>query len=432
MDGGNSGPPPADGGNTGDPHGSSDAGAGVYPGLALDSACSVLNGRRCGFLQRCGLAPAGGDAQRACAQYFTETSCGPSLWPARVKEGTLLYDGAQAQACAQAWDSHVCSDFAIEPEPCRRLHVPAAPLGGICLGGPARECKEGSCTGGTCPRRCRAPGTSGDVCERDGDCTTGLYCRRTATSGTVGTCAAYPTAGDNCDSFRPCGPGTYCGEFSLCASFRQAGESCVPGSCAPSTWCAMTADGGVCMEGADVDGPCSYDAQCASSLLCLKETGRCGSPGPLPQGAACTLRQTCAIGLTCVGTHNTQTPGVGTCLPPVPAAGPCTSTFDCEAHSACDPALDGGTCAERLDEGAPCRQDRDCNVFSRCHAGACTALPSPGEPCPQGACTHGTCGAADGGVMCTGMAGTGTPCTRNAECRSLQCVAGACLPACSP
>src|SRR6187431_2375741 len=63
-----------------------DGGVGGGPqndgGLPLASACTVLNARRCEYLQRCGLISE--PAVRDCLAWQQATSCGPTKWQARV------------------------------------------------------------------------------------------------------------------------------------------------------------------------------------------------------------------------------------------------------------------------------------------------------------------------------------------------------------
>src|SRR5262245_51256366 len=83
--------------------GSSGGGGTVVEGLPLATACSTLNRKRCEYLERCGLIGGSMEALLDCQAWLVTTWCGPTKWPARVDVGTLLYDGKQAQACADAW-----------------------------------------------------------------------------------------------------------------------------------------------------------------------------------------------------------------------------------------------------------------------------------------------------------------------------------------
>lgn len=423
------------------PPGASDGGTGIgadggAEGLSVDSACAVLNARRCAFLQRCGLIATGNDAKRDCELYFTATECGPSRWPVRVKEGTLRYSSTAAQACAAAWDVHECDSFASPPQSCSNITTPNAVLGGVCYGGRTQECKEGVCTGGTCPRKCRLPGAPGDICETSTDCGSNLYCQKTLSGGVLGTCAAWGTTGSTCDAQRPCGHGFYCRpDFSVCEPVRKVGEACVTGQCEASAFCSYGANGGFCVSRGVEGDACADDAQCRAELICLSETGTCAPRGPLPLNASCSRRQQCTSGLACVGTQPDpfSPPSMGTCLPPMEEGETCTSSYDCQAPLSCGVGTDGGTCDVRLADGQACHADRDCQLFSRCVNAACTPVPRPGDPCTSLGCLYGACASdVDGGTRCGAALGLNAACTRNDECASLRCEAGACLAVCSP
>lgn len=428
------GPVPRDSGWSRDA-GVTRADAGTATGLALESACQVLNATRCEYLQRCDLVESGDAAREDCELYLATTDCGPAAWPARVLEGTLRYDGDSAQACAQAWAERACASFESEPAVCASITAPAALLGGKCFGGPQQECVSSVCTGGTCPRQCRLPGGSGDVCEVNADCQSGFFCRRTVSGSALGTCSAYRASGESCDPQRPCQAGYYCGEFGVCQPLKKVGDPCVTGACEKSAYCAVTANGSVCAPRLGEGRTCGADAECEATLLCLTETKTCATPGPIAAGEPCSRRQFCEVGLTCVGTRPdpTASPTLGACATAIADGGACTSSFDCEKPLACDLTPEGGTCGPRLDDGAACVEDRDCALFSECLGGQCTRIPRAGEPCPAGECLYGNCEpGGDGGLVCEGLGGPNAPCERDEQCASLRCVFGACLAACTP
>ncbi len=177
---------------------------------------------------------------------------------------------------------------------------------------------------------------------------------------------------------------------------------------------------------------CSADVQCRAGSICQTSLSQCANAGPLPDGGACSEKQLCAAGLTCVG----ATAGsLGACAPPRAQGAPCVAGLDCQAHLACV-RVDGGSrqCEPRLADGAPCAAPRDCRLYSRCINGSCLALPRPGEACPFGACLYGVCeaGQPDAGPRCLPPLSPGGACLRDADCASGRCFSNRCLALCAP
>ncbi len=385
----------ADAGNLPDGNAPPDAGANSGGDLRLELACLTLNGARCDYLQRCGLVAPGTESRSDCMNLLGATDCGPTLWPARVIERTLNYHPVAAQQCADAYLTRACGEWRELPAVCSGVTTPAVSLGGRCYGGTAPECRSGTCTGGTCPRRCREQGGPGELCDVDADCRTGNFCQALGSGTGVGTCAALGTSGAICTTQAQCADGLYCSGLQRCAEFASEGESCLQAACAPGLWCS-TAAGTVCIARAQADGACTADAQCEQGLWCAPESGTCQPAVTRAEGVSCTRARECGEPFTCLE------------------------------------GADGGACGPRRQDGSTCSSDRDCTVLSRCIDATCTPLPRTGEPCTPGGCLHGTCELTEGEWLCKGQGGPNAACTADAECASGRCVAGACLAACSP
>ncbi len=426
---GDGGPPAPDAGRDGGV-GSLDGGAQVDggPGLPLESACAVLNERACAYLQRCGLLDADEDAARDCEVFLTVTRCGPTRWPARVMAGTLSYHPSAAFACAQAWDEHACADWQALPLICEDVTTPAASLGGQCYGSLRQECAQGVCTGGTCPRVCRARGGEGELCEDSPDCRDGLYCQRTG--NVLGVCAAFGAVGDSCAAERPCAAASFCNALNRCELRVPLGAACSSGTCAQDAYCAVEGPyAGTCVARSAQGGPCGRDEACRQDLLCT-QAGTCQPRDLLAGGVTCEARQSCVAGLTCVGTGGQ---GLGQCQPGRERGATCDVALDCAEPLTCVLGMDGGTCEPRLAVDAPCTSARDCGALAACVQGVCTRLPHPGERCPDRLCLYGACDTeTDGGTVCRGPGGPNAVCADHEDCASLRCASGRCLAACTP
>lgn len=433
------------GSGTGGSGGSSGTGGGggiiIVDGLPLKNACATLNARRCDYFARCGLIEDTDDGKRDCAAWLLATWCGPTLWPARVEVGTLLYDAKVAQQCADAWSSgnppRRCDLYEELPGVCTRFIAPnVAPLR-ACYDGYS-ECTEGTvCRGAACPRTCQALGAVGDTCQNDGDCRPLLYCKRTVQVTGAGTCTSFGAINNVCGPEEPCGAGLVCAG-NKCVAPPTAGSPCATGGiCDDTSWCQFGADGGTCSTKEGSGAPCTDDVQCMPGHLCQPGSGGAAAEctprviGALP--SVCSDRQTCPPGTTCVGATATT---LGYCEQPLTPGAPCIASDDCRKDLACASA-DGGfamTCVTRQRNGGSCVLDRDCQMLSRCIGGVCTRLPVTGQSCAQeGACLFGPCSTlADGGATCADRYGPGTRCAFDGDCASNRCLGGMCLPACAP
>lgn len=424
----------AGGGATGGSGGSGTGGGGgtiIVEGLPLSSACSTLNAKRCEYYVKCGLIDDTPEAKRDCAAWLLVTWCGPTRWPARVEAGTLLYDGKNAKACAEAWALRSCQDYETLPGVCNRITSPNVSPLHSCYDGYA-ECTESLvCRGAACPRTCQQPGAPGDVCQLDSDCRQLLYCKRTVTVTGTGTCTNMGSVNSLCSKDEPCTAGLSCAG-GKCIAPPTAGAYCATGGlCDDTSWCQFSPDGGVCASKEGSGAMCTDDVQCMSGYLC--QLGRCEPRVLALIGSPCSDRQLCPTLSTCVGATTTQ---LGACANPLLPGDACVASDDCEKHLACAP-VDGGlslACARRQPNQASCTLDRDCQLLSRCKSGVCMRLPELGQSCvEEQACVAGPCVAAeDGGFFCGEKFAAGSRCSFDGDCTSGRCLGNICLPACAP
>jgi hypothetical protein len=399
-------------------------------GLALRSACTVLNARRCEFLARCGLIGSGEGSVRDCLAWLQATSCGPSKWPAQVDLGTLRYDPIAAQLCADGWATRACESHESEPGACGKFLLPNAFFGQRCYDGYS-ECAEGVCRGAACPRSCQPRGAVDEVCRENTDCKPNLYCRLPNPTSGVGKCASYGAVSAVCDVDQPCEQGLLCSS-GKCALAPTETMPCLGSACDSMSWCLSGLDGGTCTRRRPLGEACSDDVQCEEKLLCEVLSSQCVPKELTALGSVCGLRQSCPAGAVCLGASATV---LGKCAAPLDAGMRCVSSNDCPSNLACV-GLDGGLatgCGPRQAAGGRCAEDRDCEVLAVCRQSSCVQLPATGESCTRTmSCLFGPCVGGDGGYVCTEPFGPGAACSKNADCSSARCVTGKCLPSCTP
>jgi hypothetical protein len=141
--------------------------------------------------------------------------------------------------------------------------------------------------------------------------------------------------------------------------------------------------------------------------------------GTLREGEACALNTECVSRLCDVQACDTAC-CLGTCVgdvaPSVAKVGESCAAGTCEPAAFCD--QDITTCVARKRLGASCTSINECAFGLDCDAGACAALPAPGEAC-AGACR-------DEGTRCSPITDTcvevglvGDPCTMASDCSVL-------------
>ncbi len=397
-----------------------DAGSGVGR-----EACEPLISKRCDYLQRCGLISSDSTTWATCTAFFTATWCGPSKWLSRTNPAvnTIRYDAVKAKACADAFDSFSCADWATEPSACGQFLLPNAQLRQACYDGYS-ECVEGVCRGVTCgDRRCRPLGLEGEDCRVATDCQQGLFCRATKTPG-VGVCSKPAAVGETCAGQSECAAGLTC--LGQCLALPAVGAECVMGRCDAQGYCGAGGDGGVCLPRLYPGEKCTGDGQCAPQSVCDLSLGAC-VPKTVLTGSVCSAEQVCAGGLACIYIEANR---AKTCQPELTVASRCTLSSDCQNHLKCN---DDGRCVARGEAGSSCVSARDCGIFLSCDNHLCVPRPVLGQSCAvSSSCLWGACGQADGGSVCTEASAPGTPCSVNHDCASGRCEQGQCLAACIP
>ncbi|MFZ5443852.1 MAG: Dickkopf N-terminal cysteine-rich domain-containing protein [Myxococcota bacterium] len=415
-----------------------DAGVGTFPdagppadgGLSTTEACRALNTARCAYLARCGLIDPAAMSHEACVAAFEASWCGPATWPPHVAAGALRYDGVKAVSCAEAFATQACAEWETLPDSCTSFLKPRAQLGQPCYDG-YTECTDGVCRGSTCPRTCQPRALLDELCTRDADCRTGLFCRFASLIATSGTCTAYSGVGGSCDGANRCLDGLRCVALQ-CQPLPTAGLPCLDGLCSEQAFCDVrAADGGLCSVRKQNGALCAGD-ECEAELFCEPITSRC-QPLLLSSGDTCTLQQQCPDGQVCVGATPTM-PGV--CGAPLQAGEACVSSHDCEAHLACLGGDGGLSCQRRLAPDGGCKAASDCQASATCLGGRCAELPLPGESCAETrACRWGLCrevASSDGGAVCGALLSAGQPCQWGGQCASGTCERGACVARCVP
>jgi hypothetical protein len=406
-----------------------DGGMRVDAGLNPSDACGVLNESRCDFLARCGLIDPDAQALERCERYFEATWCGPTTWPAHVAAGTLKYEAARAEACAEAFETQACGEWETLPDSCTRFLLPRVALGGDCYDG-FTECLEGVCRGSSCPRTCQPRALLDDPCTNDGECRSPLYCKISPFMPTVGLCAAYGTNGSACESEKQCLDGLHCLN-QTCRVLPMPGSPCVDGLCAETGFCDGVADAGVCVA-RKLEGASCSEGECLGSLVCDPVRSQCVRI-QLSSGELCTLVQKCPADEVCLGA--TDTSG-GVCNAPNGEGERCDTQLDCESHLACQSTDGGSACQRRLAADSRCSSGVVCQTGAVCLNSVCTELPLPGQSCSDTReCRWGLCrGIAntDGGAVCGSLLSAAQPCVRGEECASGACLNGTCVARCVP
>lgn len=304
----------------------------------------------------CGMpAPDGGACQSGfdCApcQFCVNSTC---MLPRSAGESCALVPCHAGLVCNAA---ERCTTYSANAQPCTAPAFPDADqaLQGTCLD-ENLACPYAGCDGGPCAATCQTRAAILASCNAmpgeaasQGTCAAGLWCQRTATAETTGSCLA------------PLGSGNKCMPEGL----GQPAEKC-----AYPLQCHNQGDGGaVCLLNTDLSlgQYCQNTGECIPGAYC--DDGAGGSPGrcsAAPDG-----------GLTCSNTVEMQYPG-----------------------HACAPGLYcSDTCMQQNGVGQGCMQDAQCSS-GLCDDGNCHLQYAPGAYCPgmspmnecaDGACINHTC-----------------------------------------
>ena len=301
--------------------GQSDGGNGDGGGapMSFDAYCNALYTALPEMLARCRGGPVDAWAEVARASF----SCDDLQ--AAIDAGRQRFDGTQAQACLDSFQSLPCSELGAgnQSPACVATFSGAVDAGGSCV--------------------------------ETGDCADEGICNLPAGS-CAGTCQARLAAG------APCQLGDSCVAGSSCSA--TAGQ---PGSCQPDP------------APASLDQSCAGGTPCEIGLNCDAVTQTCVQP--LAEGAPCTpYHRDCALVLYC-------DPQSSTCKRWGNAGDPCGLYFDaqqqnfeyagCLGATFCDVASgqQTGTCAAKLADDAGCTAGGQC-LSSRCNAGTAVCDPT--------------------------------------------------------
>ncbi|HEY3815784.1 MAG TPA: hypothetical protein VGL81_01375 [Polyangiaceae bacterium] len=163
---------------------------------------------------------------------------------------------------------------------------------------------------------------------------------------------------------------------------------------------------------------CLYDAQCGTGYCRIATGASCGNCVALGNtGAPCTSSNDCGGNLLCAGS--------GTCQPPSPASGACSTTVPCTPGTACI----GGACVVPGGPGAACsskNSNADCDYYQGVYCDGTTsmctayAVAQPGDAC--GSATPTVCGgdATCYQSLCVSPAADGSACN---AASGLNCMA---------
>lgn len=247
----------------------------------------------------------------------------------------------------------------------------------------------------------------GELCERNGQCATGVChltdgvarcsqaCDATAvcpanSDGSTSVCREDAFCGPHCD-FSGMREGYICdvtsGDVVLCAEADDVDYCHVCGCASHGGGLCVTTLG--CIDPYANGEPCPTDAACASTL-CNPLDDRCTAP--LALGVACSSGRFCESGLC----H----PVTNTCTLPFADGVACTADGFC-VSGLCDPHTD--VCVQPLADGTDCTADRYCQSGT-CSSGLGCITPGPLDaPCSRDEeCISNNC-STDGNWSATGQ-----------------------------
>jgi hypothetical protein len=214
-----------------------------------------------------------------------------------------------------------------------------------------------------------------------------------------------------------CGDGdASCASDGTCRLLPERDAPCEAGiGCATGLVCRD----GACADRGGAGAACVADAHCEDDLVC--GAGVC-SAALVAVGGACTERDECVAGATCL---------FGACRELT--GGTCTGDAACPSHTTCG-EVDAARCAPRLAIGEGCRESRQCEEGAYCDTtgeeGVCARRRALGETCTYDACVEGTiCKSISfGTLVCSTPANEGEGCSTDASEGSDGCASGlACI-----
>ena len=195
-----------------------------------------------------------------------------------ITQGTIAYDGTQAQACLDALANLSCDGLLQRDQPaCLAALDGKVEIGGNCE--LSEECKGSAIcesSSGTCPGQCSALLQAGQQCSQDSDCDSGLQC-----SSTTQLCVTFGAVGAACEyGAPPRGPGLMClGKDDTNQTSGVCYNAITALSAEPGAACDPNA-GTLCKSGLACVAD-SYDATSA------KVVWKCVQGGSYAAGQAC-------------------------------------------------------------------------------------------------------------------------------------------------
>ncbi len=321
----------------------------------MEQTCTTVARSICTRITRCQVAfRLARDYQDADCQKVEHDRCFRTL--KRQNTGDSV---KSLEDCARARDSQDCPEFlaGVAPVAC---DTPKGPLtdGAPCVS--SAQCASQYCdvaTTGLCGS-CKARLAVGGACDANGDCQTGLYCKKAAATDLTGVCAKRGAEGEACNSE------TVCLSLLVCSGAHMEGMVAVDGACHSRT--------------AVADQPCNDSRVCLRGLSCVgfnrtkMMDGVCKVQG-LVEGAPCGAQNAGCDGdadLYCFTDPNDK--AIRTCKKRTysGAGGMCGTLADgsdagCKDAAACnkmlanDPAnptkrIDPGMCVRQVGMGMPC------------------------------------------------------------------------------
>lgn len=262
---------------------------------------------------------------QACLNEISKLTCETGYYGAPSCDFDLLFKGNQKPG-DECFDSMECADDGYcnyaDEDSCSGTCRARIPVGGDCSSDDDRCVRGADCNdedvceayskkGQRCGIGCEDGlyCTSDDVCaERVGEgqactgwgaCQSDLYCL-----SPDNVCQAYGRAGDKCSSQLRCGGNTKCviadgAQEGTCQTYRQKGESCVPGNNDCHYRYRCSSETNTCVGGVALGMACGYiggeDVECAEGYC---KDGTCTAP--LKKGEECDYwNDFCESGLSC-------------------------------------------------------------------------------------------------------------------------------------
>lgn len=300
------------------------------PGLSLDDYAAATRDAMCAHAVACG--------EVADVATCRKTSLGnpghiSASLRAAVEAGTIVFDGASADACNEALASRSCDvtsqSSRVVPAACATVFVGTVDAGGGCAQDDeclSHVCDAPVCNDACCPGVC-VGSTPPAQAKRNESCEA-APCEDTAYCDDALLCDARKGVGGACIQSIECQFGLDCGTDGTCEALPPPGQPC-DGACRDEgTTCSPTSQ--TCVPVARAGEPCEMSSDCSVYYVC-DATRHCG-PG-LVLGDPCTVGARCAApGAFCDAPEGESQ---GICALPKQLGTPCASDASCESRT-CD------------------------------------------------------------------------------------------------